>query len=175
MIIFLKIYQFFKKIYLTYKPNYLFQFNPDKEIRTFPTPRSWSFLSKIIEKPECRENLIYFASGLVGYQIATEFVAFFKLYDQIPKIEPILEGKSEEVPKNLSVLYLLICGILNFYQRLKNKNNYQDNLISYIKKLPIEFGVLMARDLVQIDNSVILNKVFIEWINNNKNAFLTPK
>ncbi|MHA1341370.1 MAG: ATP-binding protein [Promethearchaeota archaeon] len=158
--------------FLTYKPEYLFQFNPESETRAFATPRSWAFLSKIIEKTECKDNLIYFASGLIGYAVATEFIAFFKLYDQIPEIQPILEGKSDEIPKNLSVLYLLIGGIISQYQHNPDKK-YKKNLISYMKKLPVEFGVFLARDLIQIDNSFALEKDFIDWANENRESLFT--
>lgn len=157
--------------FLSYKPDYLFQFNPTQETRTFPTPRSWDFVSKIIQNKDCIPAMFYYISGLVGQSIATEFISFYKLFEQIPKMELILNGLSLEVPKNLSVLYLLITGLVSEYKRTLNKT-YQKNLLKYLNVLPVEFSVLLAKDLVKVDSTITLNKDFVAWTSKNKEILI---
>lgn len=156
--------------FLSYKPQYLFDFKPEKEQRAFATPRTWEFLSQIVRDAKSAKDVFFFAPGLVGYSISLEFLAFYKLYDQIPKMEPILEGKERNIPQNLSVMYLLVGGLLSRY-KADPKKDFQTNLITYMQDIPVEFGVLIARDLVKIDPTVMLNTDFVNWTSRNKEAF----
>ncbi|MBD3350066.1 MAG: AAA family ATPase [Candidatus Lokiarchaeota archaeon] len=158
--------------FLSYKPTYLFKFDPENEIRTFPTPRTWEFLSQVLQNESCISSLGDYAAGLIGYSIASEFVTFYKLRKEIPDIEDILEGKLTEVPENLSVLYLLVGGLVSQFKANSDNADYKENLINYMRLLPIEFGVLLAKDMVKVDSTLSLNKKFIEWTSKNKAALM---
>lgn len=157
--------------FLSYKPHLLFNFDPEREIRTFATPRSWCFLSKILYENRAYDFLHYLASGLIGQAIATEFVTFFRLYEQIPKLDPIFEGEAFQVPKNLSVLYLLVGGIIAKYKKDPLKK-YQKAIVKILDVLPVEFGVLLARDMVKVDATISFNKEFSDWTSANKEVFM---
>jgi hypothetical protein len=156
--------------FLSYKPTYLFDFKPTSEQRAFATPRTWAFLSNIVKDAKSARDVFFFAPGLIGYSISLEFLAFYKLHEQIPKMEPILEGQKTDVPPNLSVMYLLVGGLLSRY-KADPKKEYQQNLVNYMQQIPVEFAILIARDLVKIDPTVMLNTDFVNWTTRNREAF----
>jgi hypothetical protein len=156
--------------FLSYKPQYLFDFQPNYDVRTFATPRSWAFVSQVVKNSQCVDYLSNYIPALIGEKIAAEFVPFFKLHKNVPKIEPILNGTDFKIPENLSITYLLIGGLINQY-RDKPSKTYQENLVRYMLRLPVEFGVLLAKDLVRVDPTVTMNKEFVNWAGQNKDIF----
>ncbi len=63
----------------------------DSQQAAWPSPRSWVMASKL---HECGLSI----APAVGEATAGEFVAFISLYQTLPSLAPILEGKAENIP-----------------------------------------------------------------------------
>jgi len=127
----------------------------------FCTPRAWSMLSNIIQKNEEINTLHPIIYGTVGYAAGIEFISFVKVYKTLPNIDAILEGESEVVPKEPSALYALCAAIIEKY---KQNSEQAVNLFEYVKHLPVEFNVMLIKDLIVKDEDIAELEAFDAWM-----------
>lgn len=91
--------------FLTYRPGHFSQ-TPDKgckENGQFPTPRAWANVGKVFHaalKYGAGDNgpLYEATAGLVGDGIATEFVAFIRLQQELPNPKAVLDDPKKALP-----------------------------------------------------------------------------
>lgn len=142
---------------------------PKAEEKAYPTPRSWEYVSNIIQiynDPHSADDII---AGAVGEGPAREFLAFIDIYSRLPDVDQILQGKYTKVPTEPDVLFALCSAMLP-----KMKNEYIDNFIKYIMKMPPEFGTLALKDVVKNgwEKAVQASKYFDKWVAENHDLIL---
>lgn len=95
--------------YLNFAKQDLYDFDPRSSSRSFATPRSWAFVSELIDEDDVSENtLTDLISGAVGEGLALKFMAHRKIAKQMPKPEDILAGKIKTCEiKEISAMYSL--------------------------------------------------------------------
>lgn len=126
----------------------------------FATPRAWSMLSHIIQGDISLDKIHPIIYGSVGYGAGIEFISFIKVYKSLPNIDDILQGKSEIVPQEPSALYALCAALIERYSTHEEANN----LFAYSQKLPIEFTVMLIKDLITKDESIGELEAFDAWL-----------
>jgi hypothetical protein len=91
----------------------LYDFDPKSSSRAFATPRSWSFVSEILDDEEGDEDtVINLLSGTIGEGLAIKFNAHRKIAGRMPKPEDILTGKVTELDvKEVSAMYSLVISM----------------------------------------------------------------
>lgn len=74
---------------------------PDKADKrgAFATPRTWTKLGAQYAVADATENLFEVASGLVGEGVATEFVAFCKIRNELVNPEEVFDAPETALPK----------------------------------------------------------------------------
>ncbi|MFX1250841.1 MAG: ATP-binding protein [Promethearchaeota archaeon] len=155
--------------FLNFRPDLLFLFDPKKNPRSYPTPRSWEFVSQALQV--MKSNLAPVVIGAIGEAAGTEFLAFIEMSDKVPDAENILEGKSSSVPKQHSVLYALVGALV---ARLK-ANPTEDrigNLIKYALKIHAEFSVLLIKDALTVCPELASHPNFSKWTAKHKSVLL---
>lgn len=153
--------------FLSYKPQNLFTFDAKAKEKSFATPRSWSFVNDILNSNLQIELLKDVISGAVGIESSDEFMNFCKIADKIPNIEEIINGNSNEIPSNNSVLYALCIGIV--YSLKQNSSvEFITNILNYSLELPNEFSVMLIRDLQKEGIDVESSVSWKSWVNANK-------
>lgn len=95
--------------FLSFDKSSMFQFDGKSAGRAFATPRSWVFVSQLLEDDDCDldtlENLI---AGSVGEGLAIKFMAHRKVAGKMPNPADILDGKVTELKtKEISAMYSL--------------------------------------------------------------------
>jgi len=126
----------------------------------FCTPRAWAMLSQILKNNSDINKISPIIYGTVGYGAGIEFTSFVKVYKTLPDIDAILDGKSEDVPTEPSSLYALTAALIEKYENI----NQAKNLFVYSKKLPVEFSVMLIKDLIVKDESSCELEEFEQWI-----------
>ena len=126
----------------------------------FCTPRAWAMLSNILKNSNDINKISPIVYGTVGYGAGIEFTSFVKVYKTLPDIDAILEGISEDVPSEPSSLYALTAALIEKY----NNTNQAKNLFAYSKKLPVEFSVMLIKDLIIKDEKIAELEEFEEWL-----------
>jgi hypothetical protein len=99
--------------YLTFAKQDLYDFDPKSASRAFATPRSWTFVSQILEDEDGDDdttmNLI---AGTVGEGLAVKFMAHRKVAGRMPRPEDILSGKEKDLNvKEVSAMYSLVISM----------------------------------------------------------------
>lgn len=87
--------------YLSAFKNQLFEFDPGSAARGFPTPRSWEFVSKVLQanQHELPDAVLHgLICGAIGEGVAHQFLAFRDLAASLPRVEDILSGAVTSMP-----------------------------------------------------------------------------
>jgi hypothetical protein len=97
--------------YLTFAKKDLYDFDPRSPSRAFATPRSWSFVSELLEDDD-DETTTDLISGSVGEGLAVKFMAHRKIASSMPNPTDILAGKVKELnTKEISAMYSLTVSL----------------------------------------------------------------
>ena len=98
--------------YLTFSKKDLYDFDPKSPSRSFATPRSWSFVSELLEDDDDENTTTDLVSGSVGEGLAVKFMAHRKMASKLPNPSEILKGKVTELEtKEISAMYSLTVSL----------------------------------------------------------------
>jgi hypothetical protein len=142
--------------YLSFAKQDLNDFNPQSSSRSYPTPRSWSFVSELLSDETIdNDTLFNLVAGAVGDGLAVKFMAHRKISGRVPAPSDILSGKVKDLAvKEISAMYSLtisMCYELKDALDTKRVNNKQfhamaENFIDYMmNNFETELVVLGAK------------------------------
>jgi hypothetical protein len=98
--------------FLTFSKKDLYDFDPKSPSRSFATPRSWSFVSELLEDDLDENTTTDLVSGSVGEGLAVKFMAHRKVAASMPNPTDILAGKVKEMTgKEISAMYSLTVSL----------------------------------------------------------------
>jgi hypothetical protein len=139
-----------------------------KDAQAFATPRSWEFMSKILDqRPEPVVEFDLY-TGTVGEGAATEFMAYIKHYRDLPNLDAILMNPATTmVPNEPGTLYALSAGLAT-----KINEDNMDRALIYANRIPVEFQVFMLKDSITRDPKLSQTKAFHNWVNKHGETFL---
>ena len=128
--------------YLSFAKQDLYDFDSKSSSRAFPTPRSWCFVSDLLNDDDTDSDTLFnLVAAAVGEGLAVKFMAHRKIAGQMPEPSDILAGKVKDLKvKEISAMYsLTISMCYELKDALDNKkvNNKQfhemaDNFFTYI-------------------------------------------
>lgn len=147
--------------FIRWRPGLLHVFDPSKNERTFPCPRTWEFVSDFLKAGPAPEYEFDLYSGIVGEGAASEFVGFLRVYRSLPDLDEIERApESARVPSEseVSVLYA-VAGAL---ARRASVQNF-GAVLKYAGRLPAEFGVVLVRDAERLHPEVKKTRAYVEW------------
>lgn len=141
--------------YLQFRKGDLFDFDSKSASRSFATPRSWKFLSDLLEDDTMSTaELSDLAAGTVGEGIAVQFMAHRKYSQDLPNPSDILDGKVKELKtKEMSAKYSLVISMCYELQEAHKNNvgekrfhDMADNFFDFMmKNFETELTVMGAR------------------------------
>lgn len=150
-----------------FRPALLHAFDPQKNEKAFPTPRSVTFLSRLMDASN-GEIDYDLAKSVVGEGYAAEFVGFLKIFKSLPDPDMVLMSPAKAVvPSDPATLYA-ICGALA--QRASEQN--MANVVAYANRLAVEFSVLLIRDCINRDESLLRTRAFVRWTSAHAGALI---
>ena len=150
--------------FLRFRPELISQ--PDKDAHAFPSPRSWEFVSRILDSrsnPSIEHELI---AGAVGTGPATELSAFLRTFRELPSIDAILLNPLQEpVPENAAAQYAVASALA----RCSSDTNF-DRICLYLNRLPTEFRVLCVRDATLREPAIRSTAGYVRFAVENHHA-----
>jgi len=149
--------------FLHYDESKLFEFDPSKNEKSFPTPRSWEYVHKVLASDIEATLLMEIVSGAVGSESATAFMSFRKVMNRLPDIEKLLSGEEVEVEHDSQVLFALIAGVISNIKQNSTKEKI-DHALKFSLTLPKEFSVMLVKDMQQNKINVEGSAVWEEWV-----------
>ena len=141
--------------FLTFAKQDLYDFDAKSSSRAFATPRTWSFVSELLEEDDSDDNtLTNLIAGTVGEGLAVKFMAHRKIAGRMPQPEDILSGKVTTLDvKEVSAMYSLVISMCyELKAAVENKveskkfHEMADNFLGYMmKNFETELTVMGAR------------------------------
>ena len=115
--------------FLTFSKKDLYDFDPKSSSRAFATPRSWSFVSELLDDDDTNnDTLTDLIAGAVGEGLAIKFMAHRKISSKLPKPEDILAGKVKKMEtKEISAMYSLTVSLCYELKDAADKNDKKFN------------------------------------------------
>lgn len=143
--------------YLSYMPDRIHDFRADHNEDTFCCPRTWEFMNDLIqgidyamEKNEHGHDIYTMDSdaplfaGAITSGVAVEFVAFTKVFFDLPKIADILNDPDNiPLPHDPPLRYAVMTSLVGH----ANDQNFE-KLTTYVNRFTSEFRVLFFRSLM---------------------------
>lgn len=152
--------------FLRFRAELLNQF--DRDANAFPSPRSWEFVSRILEaRPDKSVEHELFA-GAVGQGAATEFSGFLRMFRELPNIDAILMNPNREpVPDDAAAQYAVATALA----RCATDNNF-DRICQYLGRMPTEFNVLCVRDASICAPGIRSTAAYTKWAVENHSVLV---
>lgn len=139
-----------------------------KDQQAFATPRSWQFLSRIMDANPPKDVELDLYTGTVGEAAALELHGYLKHYRSLPDLDAlIMNPEKTKVPESPATLYALSTGLA-----AKAKDHNFGAIMTYVKRMPTEFQVLTVKDAFVRDEKLSSNKAAIDWCVTNQNVVL---
>ena len=131
----------------------------DRDANAFPSPRSWEFISRILDATPDQAVEHELFAGAVGSGAATEFSAFLRMFRELPNIDAILLNPLKEpVPENAAAQYAVASALA----RCASDTNF-DRVCLYLNRMPTEFRVLCVRDASLREPGVRHTASYTKW------------
>ncbi len=157
--------------FLRYRPEHLFEFDPAHNPIAFPSPRTWEFTHRALNKFE--NNLTLFrqaASACVGEVAGVEVTTFVEHMVDLPNLDAIINGESVSIPKELDLQYAICAALVGRAISVKGESSAQKiwgNILNFAKDFPQkELGVMLVSDMQRaIGGDIFEIPEFADWAN----------
>lgn len=139
--------------FINFRPELLMNFTPNHNDKTFPAPRTWEFVSRLINKypTQIPDTKIALLQGTIGEGAGLEFHTFCQIFQDLITIDEIVaKPDSCRIPREPSVMWALT-GVIASSMTPDNA----DVLMAYVKRIPKEFSVLTLKQACKRDNKLI--------------------
>lgn len=130
--------------FISYLPSKLMDFRPDHQEKTFPCPRTWEFLSRLIKGRDVNESIGPRVAGAIGAGTATEFITFAREFERLPKLDNIIASpETTPIPPEISTKYATTSMLIENFEE-----NTLGAILKYVKRFEIEMQILFCRGVV---------------------------
>lgn len=157
--------------FLRFRDALLHNFAPDSKEAAFPTPRTWEFADKIMQRFRPAARTMELLKGTVGSGAAAEYSAFWQMASQLPDRDQIaLDPLNTEVPTLQSARYAVATMLSSATKAVDAFRTY----MKYVERLPVEFQVVYIRDMLEKKDTVDVRqtKEWTQWAMKNRDVVL---
>ncbi|MHA1569259.1 MAG: AAA family ATPase [Alphaproteobacteria bacterium] len=157
--------------FVRFRPELLFEFDPAHNPVAFPSPRSWEFAHRALQKFEHDNDLRLGAmQACVGPAAGIELNAFIANLDQLPDINAILRGEKVQAPKEIDLQYAVAASLVGHAIRARDTDEAQTihgHILDYASEFPQkEMGVMLVSDMHRaVGQDIFAVPQFAEWSN----------
>lgn len=138
--------------FLRFKPELLFDFDPARGEMAFPSPRSWEFAHRALQKFGDRPDLLSGTlAACVGHAAGIECAAYLASLDRLPDIDALLAGAEVPLPEELDLQYAVAAALAGRALRAKGAAGAEQawaRILAAAGRLPTkEIGVMLVADM----------------------------
>lgn len=138
--------------FLRFKPELLFDFDPTRGEMAFPSPRSWEFAHRALQKFGDRPDLLAGAlAACVGQAAGIECAAYLASLDRLPDLDAIVAGREAAVPADIDLQYAVAAALAGRALRARGTPEASlvwGRILDYAARLPLrEMGVMLVSDM----------------------------
>lgn len=157
--------------FLRFRPELLFDFNPAHNPVAFPSPRSWEFAHRTLQKFGDQPALLLpTLQACVGPAAGLELHAFIENLDNMPDLDAILRGEIVAVPREVDLQYAVASALVGRAIRAKGTADAKvihGHILDYASRFPLrEMGIMLVSDMHRaIGQSLFAVPQFSSWAN----------
>ena len=157
--------------FLRFRPELLFEFDPAHNPVAFPSPRSWEFAHRALQKfGDVQGLLTGTLQACVGPAAGIELSAFVENLDKLPDIDAIMRGEKVRVPKETDLQYAVAAALVGRAIRARKESNAAElygHILDFAGSFPQrEMGVMLVSDMYRaIGQDVFSVPQFSKWAN----------
>ena len=155
--------------FLRFRPELLFDFDPALDPVAFPTPRSWEFAHRALQKFETDSFILANAlQACVGNAAGIELGAFIDNLANLGDVEQIVDGEDLPVPHSIDLQYALASSLVGKAVAIVKQNSTDErlgNILKYASRFPQrEMGVMLVSDMFRaIGEPLFAIPQFTDW------------
>ncbi len=123
-----------------------------------PTPRSWEFVSRVLDSQPNETIRLAAVSGLVGSAVATEFEQTYRLKDDLPDLDKLCKTGKGKYPNNVGTRFVLISALL----KKVDKDNLS-NILDYFAGMDPEVSVMFVQLMLKHRLTLASHPAFTKW------------
>ena len=158
--------------YLSSFTDKLFTEEPGLDDMAYPSPRSWMFVSDLLNLMGDKPDQLYTEiCGCVGKAAALEFIAYCKVADQLPSVPDILDGKPVPMPKTPDALYALVSALTMVITSSDSISSSRlENCCRYCSHFPKDYQALFYQNLLAVERIKLIGMKcpsFSRWLEEN--------
>jgi hypothetical protein len=157
--------------FLRFRPELLFDFNPAHNPVAFPSPRSWEFAHRTLQKfGDAPGLLLPTLQSCVGPAAGLELHAFIENLENMPDLDAILRGEPVAVPHEVDLQYAVASALVGRAVRAKGTADVKiihGHILDYANRFPLrEMGIMLVSDMHRsIGQSLFAVPQFASWAN----------
>ncbi len=155
--------------FLRFRPELLFDFDPAHNPAAFPSPRSWEFAHRALQKfSDFPDLLLGSLQACVGQAAGIECHAFIESLDQMPDLDKILSGEDIKAPQEIDLQYAVASALVGRAIRAQGSDDASSiygHILNYAGCFPQrEMGVMLVSDMHRaIGNDLFEVAEFADW------------
>lgn len=142
--------------FIEYRPSNLMDFRPDHNDKTFPCPRTWDMVSRLVKDEPIDSTSGPRIAGTIGVGMANEFITFAEEFERLPRYSEIVKAPdSVPVPPEMSTKYATISMLA--------ENLVMDDVAAvmrYIDRFDKEMKVIFGRAVEPKNPDIIMDPSF---------------
>lgn len=155
--------------FLSFRQQHLMNFDSSNDDLAFATPRAWEMVSNLLNYVDPNVDKVYsLIAGVIGTGLAIEFRTWSKVYDDLPDIEEIFDGKTANIPNGTDAMYALCAAMTAYARSHKDQIKRIANSVRYASCMPADFSTLLFKDYMYIEEDFkakLLNiPEFSKWL-----------
>jgi len=155
--------------FLRFRPELLFDFDPNHNPVAFPSPRSWEFTHRGLKKFGNNPQLLQATlQSCIGPAAGIELAAFVKNLDKMPDLDAIIAGQDVTAPEEIDLQYAVAAALVGRAIRAQDTDDAQQvhgNILDYANRFPQkEMGVMLVSDMHRaIGDDLFSVPQFMDW------------
>ncbi len=155
--------------YIMFKPNMIYTFKPDHTDHTYACPRTWEFANRVMKQVGMESpTLLPMLAGTISEGVAREFLAYCKIYADLPKMADIIANPTRvTMSQEPSVLYALTGTISNAV----TMENF-DKISDFVERMPTEFQIITLKNALKRHPVLTNHPSMKKWYQKMVNTYL---
>ena len=164
--------------FLRFRPERLFDFDPAHNPVAFPSPRSWEFAHRALQKfGDSPELLLATLQACVGPAAGLELNAFVENLEHMPDLDAIIRGEQVDVPREVDLQYAVASALIGRAARAKGSSDAREilgHILDYAGRFPLrEMGIMLVSDMHRaIGQQLFTVPEFSTWANDVADVML---
>ena len=154
--------------FLRFRPDLLFDFDAARASHAFPSPRSWEFAHRALQKFGSDPDLLADAlKACVGAAAALACKTFIDHIGALPDVAAIAAGGEAGVPVSIDLQYAVAAALVRHVARLPPDERARavEHVLRYARRFPRrELGVMLVVDLQGVVGAPLYEQAeFAHW------------